>query len=145
MVGVIFQFFLFFVIFFFEEGGIYFLPLYIVLNFYSKIWISFIGVMNSCKFKTFCSNNINFYLLILISTPWKFCLCSQEMKSTIVFFFILELFVVLEFCLLFIAYNRDRTEISGNFNNIDHPRLKSTILNFDYGNLKQSSFPFCQI
>ena len=106
MVGVIFQFFLFFFIFFFEEGGVYFLPLYIVLNFYSKIWISFIGVMNSCKFKSFCSNNINFYLLILISTtPWKFCSCSQEMKSTIVFFFILELFVVLEFCLLFIAYN----------------------------------------
>ena len=82
-----FNFFSFFFIFFFEEGGVYFLPLYIVLNFYSKIWISFIGVMNSCKFKSFCSNNINFYLLILISTPWKFCSCSQEMKSTIVFFF----------------------------------------------------------
>ena len=151
MVDVIFQFFfLFFFIFFFEEGGVYFLPLYIVLNFYSKIWISFIGVMNSnCKFKSFCSNNINFYLLVLISTtPWKFCSCSQEMKVRLFFFFFFHFgtfrcFRVLStfYCLQY----RDRTEIYGNFNNIDHPRLKSAILNFDYGNLKQSSFPFCQI
>ena len=114
MVGVIFQFFFYFsLIFFFEEGGVYFLPLYIVLNFYSKILISFIGVMNSCKFKSFCSNNINFYLLFLISTPWKFCSYSQEMKNTIAFFCILELFVVLEFCLLFIAYNL--SEMSGTY------------------------------
>ena len=72
----------------------------------------------------------------MISTPWKFCSCIQELKNTISFFAYWNFSLFTFYCL---RYNL--TEISGTFKYIRSPSLKICHFEFWLRQLKTKFVP----